>query len=172
MKEKTKKRIKGLYNFFKFSTSMAASIGAEQLMVQALGPVADKMMLNAGSGPKATVTKIILVAGVCGMSLAAGIGVAKAMDEGYTACETVISETANAKTVNKKFKEITDLTDEAIQAGVNLDRLREICDKIGEAKNMKYTDGLIEYLDVIIFELKAEICGVEAENAENEETTD
>lgn len=172
MKEKTKKRIKGLYNFFKFSTSMAASIGAEQLMVQALGPVADKMMLNAGSGPKATVTKIILAAGVIGISTAVGIGVAKAMDEGYTACETVISETANAKTVNKKFKEITDLTDEAITAGVNIDRLREICDKIGEAKNMKYTDGLIQYLDIIIFELKAEICGVEAEDAENEETAD
>lgn len=172
MKEKTKKRIKGLYNFFKFSTSMAASIGAEQLMVQTLGPVADKMMLNAGSGPKGIATKIVLATGVCGISLAAGIVVAKAMDEGYTACETVISEAANAKKVNKKFKEITDLTDEAIQAGVDIDRLREICDKIGEAKNMKYTDGLIEYLDVIIFELKAEICGVEAENAENEETAD
>lgn len=172
MKEKTKKRIKGLYNFFKFSTSLAASIGAEKLMVEAVGPVADKILVRAGSGPQATVTKVILFAGLCGISVAAGIGVAKAMDEGYTACETVISETANAKTVNKKFKEISELTDEAIAVGVNLDRLREICDKIGEAKNMKYTDGLIEYLDVIIFELKAEICGVEAENAENEETTD
>lgn len=171
MKEKTKKRLKGLYNFFKVSTGIAAGVGAEALISTIVTKTANEMVVGA-TGIKGNVQKIVLAAGVGGLSMAAGYATVRAIDEGFKSCEELVTSTKNAKEANKKFKEITDLTDEAIQVGVDIDRLREICDKIGEAKNMKYTDGLIEYLDIIIFELKAEICGVEAEDAENEETAD
>lgn len=170
MKEKTKKRIKGLFEFFKITGGGLCGASAYQIINKALSQsftVADNL-----TGVNKIATKIVLKAGVIGISTAVGIATTKAIDEGLSAIETAINNVSCAKDISVKFKTIDILLDTAIKAGIEPDKLREFCDKIGEAKNLKNPDGLIEYLDALISELKFEIAGVHAENAENKETAD
>ena len=167
MKEKTKKRLKGLFEFFKITGGGLCGASAYQLINKVLSQsfkAADNL-----TGANKIVTKIVIKAGVVGISTAVGIATTKAIDEGLSAIETAINNVSCAKDISLKFKTIDILVDTAIKAGVEPDKLREFCDKIGEAKNMKNPDGLIEYLDALISELKSEIAGVSYDDSEEED---
>lgn len=169
MKEKTKKRIKGIFEFVKFSTGLAAGIGSSHLVIDAFAPTINNNCFVKGSGIQGVVKTVLVSAGVLGISTAVGMASIKAMDEGLDACYQLVVNATNSKKIKEKFKEVDGLVDEAIKKGVDIDILRGYCDKIGEIKNMKNLEGAIEYLDILIFEIKAEIASIDSDKEDEDD---
>ena len=126
-------------------------------------PIFEANCFIKGSGVQGAVKTALITTGMLGISTAVGMASMKAMDEGLDACYQLVVNATNSKKIKEKFKEVDGLVDEAIKKGVDIDILRGYCDKIGEIKSMKNLEGAIEYLDILIFEIRAEIASIDSD---------